>query len=489
MRSRNVVITTRPNMADVASCNGDPSTPRERRYATGTRGDASFACYSAEDVMDGYARFRCSFTWIGVAVLVAMVTVRPRAEDWPEWRGKGRLGLWNETGIVQKFPEGGPPLKWRATVGQGYAGPAVAAGRVFVTDARRVKANQVIERALALDENTGETRWTREWQTDYSGLQLVYAIGPRATPTIDDERVYVLGAMGNLLALDVKTGAVLWQRDFVKDFNASIPAWGMTGAPLVDGDRLICLVGGEPDAKVVALDKWTGAEVWRALSSDWEPGYGQPITIEAAGVHQLIIYQPKAITALDPATGKTYWEVPYSVDLGMTIPTPVRDGPFLFVTSQWGGGRMLKLDDAKPGATLLWSGGMESAISTPVIQDGYVYGLDEYGEILCLEEATGKEIWKVKDLLKERAHTGTAFFVRQGDRYFINNDRGELVIAKLSPQGYQEIDRARLIEPTHPYVRRRELPNVLWSHAAYANKHIIIRNDKEIARFSLAAGS
>jgi hypothetical protein len=107
----------------------------------------------------------------------------------------------------------------------------------------------------------------------------------------------------------------------------------------------------------------------------------------------------------------------------------------------------------------------------------------------CLEIATGKEIWKTEALLKERAMYGTAFFVRNGDRYFINNDRGELVIAKLSPQGFNEIDRTKLIEPTHPYVRRRQLPNVLWSHPAYANKHIVIRNDREIVRFSLASGS
>ena len=200
-----------------------------------------------------------------------------------------------------------------------------------------------MERALALDENTGKILWTREWETDYSGLQLIYAIGPRATPTVDGDRVYVVGAMGHLLALDVKDGTVQWEKDFVDDYDASIPSWGMSGSPLVDGDRLICLVGGEPDAKVVAFDKRTGAEIWKALSSDSEPGYGQPTIIEAAGVRQLIIYHPTAISALDPATGKIHWEVPYQVEMGMTIPTPVRSGPYLFVTSQYNGPRMLKL--------------------------------------------------------------------------------------------------------------------------------------------------
>src|SRR5438034_6864416 len=281
---------------------------------------------------------------LSLLITVAAAGVTLRGDDWPEWRGKGRLGVWNETGILENFPERGLTATWRTPVNAGYAGPAVAGGRVFVTDSRRVKANQAIERAMALDERTGQVLWTREWQTNYSGLQLVYAIGPRATPTVDGDRVYVLGTMGQLFALDVKTGRVLWQKDFVKDFDASIPSWGMTGAPLVDGDRLICLVGGEPNAKVMALNKLTGEEIWRSLSSDWEPGYGQPTIIEAGGVRQLIVFQPKAISSIDPATGKVYWEVAHTVEMGMTIPTPVRSGQYLFVTSQWGGARMLALD-------------------------------------------------------------------------------------------------------------------------------------------------
>jgi hypothetical protein len=132
---------------------------------------------------------------------------------------------------------------------------------------------------------------------------------------------------------------------------------------------------------------------------------------------------------------------------------------------------------------------LNSVISTPVLQGEYVYGMDNDGQLRCLQASTGKLVWKTDALLKERAMYGTAFFVRNRDRFFINNDRGELVIARLSPQGFEEIDRAQLIEPTHPYVRRRSLSNVLWSHAAYANRHIVLRNDREIVRFSLASGS
>jgi outer membrane protein assembly factor BamB len=426
---------------------------------------------------------------------MVLMAFEPSPDDWPEWRGSGRLGVWNETGILDTFPAGGLPVRWRTPVHSGYSGPSVSDGRVFLTDSRRIRGNRAAERAVAIDEATGVILWTHEWDADYTGLQLIYAIGPRATPTVDGDRVYVLGAMGRLFALNSASGQVLWHKDFVRDFNASVPSWGMAAAPLVDGERLIALVGGEPNAKVIAFNKHTGAEIWRALSSDWEPGYNQPTIIHAGGVRQLIIWHPRAISALDPVSGKVYWEVPSEVDMGMTVATPVRSGSHLLVTSFYNGARMLKLDEKQPAAQLLWSSksnsevdtdAIHSTISTPVIEGDYIYGIDSHGELRCLELATGRRVWESMALIKERARWATAFFVKNGDRYFINNDRGELIIAKLSPQGYHEISRTALIEPTHPYARRRELGAVHWSHPAYANKHIFVRNDKEIVKASLA---
>ena len=425
-------------------------------------------------------------------VLVAAIwTAHVAAEDWPEWRGKGRLGIWAETGIVNKLPAS-LPAKWRIPVNGGYSGPSVANGRVFVTDARKVQGNRVVmERALALDENTGKVLWTREWETDYTGLN--FDSGPVATPTVDDNRVYVLGRMGNLLALDVSDGHVLWQKDYKKDYKTTVPVWGITGAPLVDGERLICLVGGEGGAKYVAFNKLTGAEIWRALETVSEPGYNQPIIIEAAGRRQLIAWHPQAVHALDPVTGKVYWEVPFSVDQGLTIMTPVHSGPYLFVASHYSGALMLKLDETKPGAARLWAKDesddtINPAISTPVIEGDYIYGFSSFGTLRCLELATGNQVWESQVPVGERALYSTALIVRNGDRYFINNDRGELIIATLSPKGYNEISRAELITPTHPSINRRKLGMVVqWSHPAYANKHVITRNNEEIVRFSLAS--
>ena len=215
-----------------------------------------------------------------------MAAVSPiLADDWTEWRGEGRLGVWHESGVVEEMPS---KLKftWRVPVKTGFSGPAVADGRVFVTDWEEDPQSRTMdgtERAIALDEQTGEVLWTREWPTTYRMLMGSYAIGPRATPTVDDDRLYVVGASGMLLCLDVTTGDVIWQKDYRADYNSYVPTWGIASAPLVDGDRLIAIVGGEPGALVVAFDKRTGEELWRAVDVVGEMGYGQPVIYEAVG--------------------------------------------------------------------------------------------------------------------------------------------------------------------------------------------------------------
>src|SRR5262245_23740953 len=251
-------------------------------------------------------------------LLVAICILQPAlAEDWPEWRGKGRSGIWSETGILDKFPEKGLTAAWRTPLHGGFAGPSVSAGRVFVTDFLRTDGTKGTERALCLDEKSGKILWTREWEADYKGIS--YGTGPRATPTVDGDRVYIVGGSGALLCLNTRTGNVIWRKDYVKDYGTQMPVWGIASAPLVDGDRLIAIVGGQPDAKVMAFDKMTGKEIWQALASDSEQGYCQPVIIEVGGSRQLIIWHPTAVAALDPVTGKLYWQNPFRINMGMTL--------------------------------------------------------------------------------------------------------------------------------------------------------------------------
>jgi len=428
--------------------------------------------------------------------LVLAIAFAMPAEDWPEWRGKGRLGVWNETGVLQRFPDAGLTVEWRVPVNRGFSGPAVSQGRIYLTDFTETSHLKGRERSLCLEENTGKILWTREWDADYVGLMETYASGPRATPTVDLDRVYVLGARGMLLCLDAKTGAVVWRKDYVKDYAAEVPTWGFTAAPLVDGERLICLVGGARNSKVVAFDKMTGKEIWRALASNSEPGYCQPVIVERAKVRQLVIWHPEAVTSLDPATGIVYWEQPFKVNTGLSVATPVWSGPLLLVSSFYNGSMMLALDDQKPRAETLWKGkssseidtdGLHALLTTPAIVGDYIYGICSYGQLRCLKARTGERVWESLELTKEKARWASGYLVRHGDRFFITNDHGELIIAVLSPAGYQQISRTKLIKPTSDPGNRRAMGTVNWSHPAYANRHIVARNDTEIIRANLAA--
>jgi outer membrane protein assembly factor BamB len=424
------------------------------------------------------------------------------AEDWPEWRGRDRLAVWDERGIVQDLPEE-LEVTWRVPLGSGFSGPAVADGRVFITDWKEDPESRTMdgtERAVALDEQTGAVLWAREWQTTYRMLMGSYAIGPRATPTVDGDRVYVVGASGRLLCLDVETGAVVWEKDYRADYDSFVPTWGIASAPLVDGDRLISIVGGEPGALVVAFDKFTGEERWRAVDVVGEMGYGQPVIYEAGGTRQLVVWHAAALVSLDPETGAVYWEQPWEVGGGMSVATPVKSGDYLLVTQFYNGSMMMRLSTDRPTATMLWKGesrsempdqtdGLHALITTPLVVGDYVYGVGSYGELRALDARTGERLWMSPDMTAQ-ARWGAAFMVRHGDRYFVNNDDGYLMIAQFTSDGYVEIDRTRLIEPTSSSglgpSRRWDRP-VNWSHPAYANRHIVHRNDREIIRASLAA--
>lgn len=438
-----------------------------------------------------------ALTSIGV-VLACVGVIELSAEDWPEFRGAGRLGVWHATGVVDMFPAEALKVRWRTPIKAGYAGPSVADGRVFVTDWEPTQGMRGVERAMALDEATGRILWTTAWDADYAGV--MWEVGPGATPTVDGDRVYTLGRSGVLSALATDTGQVLWRKDYGTDYGVDRMTWGFdwgfASAPLVDGERLICFVGGSPNARVVAFDKMTGDEIWRALPSDTDLGVAQPIIIEAGGARQLIVWNPEEIVSLDPVTGDLYWRQPYLVGGAMTIAVPVQVGDQLFFSTFYDGPMMLTLNQDRPAATVAWKGssnseiqteGLHAVLATPIIDGGYIYGICSYGQLRCLNADTGERIWETQEATVERRRWVSGFMVRNGNRVLINNDRGDLIIARLAPSGYEEISRTHLIAPTSPPGNRRELRDVNWVHPAYANKHILTRNDEEIISVSLDA--
>jgi outer membrane protein assembly factor BamB len=242
----------------------------------------------------------------------------------------------------------------------------------------------------------------------------------------------------------------------------------------------------------VAFDKDTGRELWRALSAK-EIGYCPPTLIHHGGRRQLIIWHPEAVNALEPETGKLLWSVPFESRAGLSVATPRLAGDALFITTFYNGSLLLRL--AEGGSpSVLWRSQkaserdtteLHSIIPTPFLDGDHIYGVCSYGQLRCLELATGKRVWETLAATTPEKETrwGNAFLVQHADRFFLFNERGDLIIARLTPKGYAEVSRAHLLEPTNTDPGRP----VVWSHPAFANRCVYARNDREIIAVSLAS--
>jgi outer membrane protein assembly factor BamB len=436
---------------------------------------------------------------LACSILSSAIATSSQAEDWPGWMGKNRDSVVTETGYLKTIPQAGLKTAWRVPIHGGYAGPAVAAGRVFVTDyLTKSGANtnnpggrdklEGTERILCLDENTGKQIWEQKYDRSYN---ISYATGPRATPTVDGEFVYTLGAEGDLLCMSVKDGTIVWSKSLPTVYKSDTPLWGHSAHPLVNGELLYTLAGGEGSV-VVALDKKTGEEKWRSLSSS-EIGYCAPSIIEVGEKKQkqLLVWTSDALNGLDLQTGKPFWSAPLKPSYAMSIAVPRMIGNKLFASGIGEVGAMFELGADGKSAKQLWRGEPKSALyssNAPAIADGNtIYGSDcGSGLFIAFNASDGTRLWETYKLTSggtRRASHGTAFLVRNEDRYFLFTETGDLVIAELTPKEFKELGRAHVIEPTSDAFGRP----VVWTHPAFANKHMFVRNDKEIISVNLSA--
>ncbi|MCS6860222.1 MAG: PQQ-like beta-propeller repeat protein [Abditibacteriales bacterium] len=425
--------------------------------------------------------------WGLICCLSAWLTTA-RADDWPQWRGPHRDGVWRETGIIEKFDSPEIKIRWRVPISNGYSGPTVADGRVYVMD--RIVEPTEQERVHCFDWQTGKRLWTFAYECVYEGIG--YPDGPRASVTIDAGRAYALGAMGNLHCLDAVTGKVLWGKDLNAAYKIRMPIWGIAASPLIEGDLVIVHIGGSDNACLVAFDKRTGQERWRALND--RANYSSPIVITQAGKRVLICWTGDRVVGLDAASGQLYWEYPFPpVNMPLGVATPVVEKDRLFLCGFYDGSLMLRLLSDRPAVEKIWqrrgqnersTDALHSIISTPLLMGDYIYGVDSYGELRCLDARNGDRLWENLDAVP-RARWATIHFVRHGDRVWMFNERGQLIIGRLTPQGFDEISRAQLIKPTTGQLPQRG--GVCWSHPAFAYKHVFARNDEELVCASLEA--
>ena len=429
---------------------------------------------------------RLSLSLAAITCLV-LSSLPLNAEDWPQWGGVQRDIVWREAGVVEKLPAGELPRVWSAPIGAGYAGPAVADSRVFVTDRL---AEQNLERVLAFDAADGKPIWKHEYEAPYG---ISYPLGPRTTPTVDGKLIYTLGAVGHLFCLNAETGDVVWSKYLPDAVGTKLPTWGLAAAPLIDGEQVIVLAGGENGALVVSFDKRTGDERWRALD-DPEVGYCPPVIMEFGGKRQLIIWHASHVSSLDPTDGKVLWELPFPLQAALCVATPRQLGNRLFVTSFYEGPMMIDLGAGGVTPKVLWTtapgnndlknDSIHSIMPTPIVTEDFIYGISSYGQLRCLKTDTGEMVWETLDATG-KGRWWNAFLIphgeMSGERVYIANEQGELITAELSGEGYREISRAKLIEPLQPIQRRM----TVWSHPAFALQSVFARNDQELIRVDL----
>lgn len=417
------------------------------------------------------------------------------SEDWAEFRGPDRAGVWNASGLVKDFEGMSQPLprRWSVPVGAGYSGPTVNEDSVFLMDRGTPGSEGEVERIVCVDRETGKMRWVHSYPCVYRDVG--YAFGPRSSVTVEGGRAFALGMMGNLLCLDAGSGKVIWSRELAKDYRVDMPIWGLTASPLLEGGVLIVQVSAPQDnATFVGFSPESGEEKWKLFPD--KGSYVSPIVVEQAGKRVVVLWSGQRIAGVDAATGRVHWEIPTPPSkMPINVPGPAvnESGRLLFLSVFYDGSRLIELGQEDLTAKERWfrkgfnerkTDALHCMIGPPFFQDGKIYGIDSYGQMRCLDPETGDRVWEDLTAVPQ-GRWGTGFIVKQDDRIWMLTERGDLVIAKVSPEGYHEIDRAHLIEPTTPLKQRRE-GTVLWSHPAFAGTSVFARNDRELICVDLA---
>ena len=406
-----------------------------------------------------------------LAILIA--SQRGYAEDWPRWRGPHGDGTWQPpVGLPEKWPTQGPDRIWSAPLAPGYSGISVINGRVYTMDrpwrtsADDAKQPDDKERILCLDGATGKEIWSHIYDAVYEKVD--YPKGPRCTPTIHDGRVYTLGTVGHLHCLDAVSGKILWAKNLVKETSAKIPEWGLAASPVIEGD-LVIVHAGLPKGCYAAFHRVSGKEIWR--SGDDPAGYGTPIVISHAGTRMLVGWTPEHILALRVSDGKLLWKIPYKIQYGVSIATPIFQEGIILICGYWDGSKAIKLGERPEDAELLWEENrfLRGLMDQPLYRQGHVYLLDKQYGTVCFKLADGKKLWTDENRLHPRGRDPQVSMVWLGDsgRAIALNAQGELILIKLSPDGLEEQSRAKIVGPT-------------WAHPAYAGEYAFARDDEQI---------
>lgn len=393
-------------------------------------------------------------------VLVGLIVLVVQAQDWPQFLGPTRNGVY--PGVV---PAGKPASVWKRDVGAGFSGPVVAQGKLILF--HRVNDRETVE---SLDAKTGKTTWKFDYATAYRD-DFGFDEGPRATPAIAAGRVYTFGAEGALHCLDFATGKKLWRVDTHSQFGVQKGFFGAAGSPLVEDNRVLLNAGGSNGAGIVALDASTGKTLWTATND--AASYSSPVTAEINGARHALFFTRAGLVDLDPATGKVRFQFPWRARMQASVnaAVPLVIGSLVFLSSSYGTGATL-LDLSGGAPKQVWSSddALTNHYATSVHHNGFLYGYhgrqEEGPSLRCVELKTGKVRWSVDQF---RAGTITL----AGDKLIVLRESGELMIAPASPSGFQ------------PSIKMPALSATVRAYPAVAEGVVYVRNEKSLAAVSL----
>ncbi|MHB1459026.1 MAG: PQQ-binding-like beta-propeller repeat protein [Armatimonadota bacterium] len=397
--------------------------------------------------------------YVILVTVLAMMLIQGMlsAADWPQFRGPNSDGISIEKGINKIWNQKPPALIWKTSMGDdGYAGASIVKDRLFIIDHN---ATQDIVRAI--DMKTGKDVWTYTYP-DAEKPNYGYS---RATPTVNNGRVYTLGRLGLLNCFEAKSGKLIWSRNIMTDFKGVKPYWNYAMSIVIDGNKLIAVPGG-PSALIVALDKTTGKTLWQGGGTR-EPGYSTPVITEINGKRQYVLFTGTDLVGVDANNGAEIWNYPWSAKVTPHIPEPIVIGNSVYLTNSYGEGCKL-IDITAEGAKLRWENKeMMSHMATPILVDGLLYGNTDPGDLICIDPQTGVTKWRQSGFEK-----GPLSMV-DGVLLVFNGKDGDLVMVDPKPDAYHELGRFK------------PLGGQSWTMPIVSNGKLVVRNKTDLACFDL----
>jgi len=393
------------------------------------------------------------------ALLMAVTSAQQPATpaEWFQWRGANRDGISQETGLLQEWPKLGPPLAWRANgVGNGYSSFSTSGGRLYTLGARGG-----IEYVIALDRASGKKVWETQNGQRYQNDR---GDGPRSTPTVDGDRLYVLGGSGDLTCLENATGKKIWSLNIVQKFGGVNPYWGYSESPLIVGDRILVNTGGRR-AGIVAVAKADGSTLWQQHSDG--AGYSSPMLMRTGSLSQVIFFTEDRAMAVDPRDGRLLWSYNKANNGTANIATPIVRGTHVFVSSDYGtGGALLDVRAAGNLATaneVYFTRDMRNHHASSVLVGENLYGFSS-SILTALAFETGKMLWRDRSV-------GKGSLIYADNRLYLYSEDGVVGLAEASPAAYREHGRFTLQQQSN-------LPT--WSHPIIAGGVLVVRDQDNV---------